>query len=172
MSHQENQKELKEEELLLRSLLTGSPSSARAQEILNLTFTPHLIRWSMEDVHMHLREFYNFSNQEVEKIIDNYPIEIPVRAEVFSHSPPLPIFQANDEKVIAYAQALDNASQKLTETKKELSKNELNRGHYQTEEDFNKAIAERANLQASFLEIRKFIDKERENAHLQMQPPC
>lgn len=171
MSHQENQKELKEEELLLRSLLTGSPSSARAKEILNLTFTP-FVRWTMEDVHTHLKDVYNFTNQEAETIIENYPIAIPIQAEIFSYDPPLPKFPFNDEKVIAYAQALWNARHKFTETKKELSKNELTREHYQTEEDFNKAISERANIQTAFLQICKFIDKELENAHTYIQKPC
>ena len=171
MTQNEHQKELKEEELLLRSLLTGSPSSARAQEILNLTFTP-FVKWTMEDVHDQLKYVYNFTTQEAETIIENYPVAIPTQKEVLSRTPPLPTFTSNDEKVISYSQDLWNARSKLTEAKKLLSKNKLTKKNYKTVDDYNKAIAEAANIESSFLEICKFIDKERENAHLHMQEPC
>ncbi len=171
MTQNEHQKELKEEELLLRSLLTGSPSSARAQEILNLTFTP-FVKWTMEDVHDQLKQVYNFTTQEAETIIENYPIAIPTQTEVLSRTPPLPTFTPNDEKVLSYSQDLWNARSKLTEAKKLLSKNKLTKKHYKTVDEYNKAISEAANIESAFLEICKFIDKERENAHLHMQEPC
>tara|TARA_R100000458_G_scaffold54278_1_gene57216 strand:+ start:637 stop:1152 length:516 start_codon:yes stop_codon:yes gene_type:complete len=171
MNHEEHNRELKHEELLLRSLLTGSPTTARAQEILNLTFTP-FVKWTMEDVHDQLKHVYNFTTQEAETIIENYPIAIPTQTEVLSRNPPLPTFTPNDEKVIAYSQDLWNSRALLTEAKKLLSKNKLTREHYQDDEEFNKAISEAANVEAAFLQICKFIDKERENAHLHMQEPC
>jgi hypothetical protein len=74
--------------------------------------------------------------------------------------------------VISYSQDLWHARGKLTEAKKLLSKNKLTKKHYKTVDEYNKAISEAANIESAFLEICKFIDKERENAHLHMQEPC
>ena len=167
MTYKENQEELKHEKAKLRSLLTGHPSSAEAQEILRLTFTP-FINWDRESINLHLKHVYDFTQKESETIIENYPIDIPTQREVLSHDPPLPIF-SDKKKVTNYSQDLFQARGKLSEAKKILSKNRLTRNDYKTEEDYMKAISERANTEASFLEINRFIDKERENAHTYIQ---
>ena len=170
MNYKENQEELKREKAKLRSLLTGHPSTAEAQEILNLTFTP-FVNWNLEEVNLHLKHVYDFTQKEAEKIIENYPIGIPTQREVLSQDPPLPTFTDKD-KVTKYSHDLFQARGKLSEAKKILSKNRLTRNDYKTEEDYMNAISESANIEASFLEINRFIDKERENAHTYIQEWC
>ena len=69
MNYKENRDELKQEKAKLRSLLTGHPSTAEAQEILNLTFTP-FVNWNLEEVTLHLKHVYDFNQTEAEKIIE------------------------------------------------------------------------------------------------------
>ena len=167
MTYKENRDELKHEKAKLRSLLTGHPSSAEAQEILNLTFTP-FVNWNLEEVNLHLKHVYDFTQKEAETIIENYPIGIPTQREVLSHDPPLPIFTDKD-KVTNYSQNLFQARGKLSEAKKILSKNRLTLNNYKNNEEYNKAISELANIETCFLEINRFIDKERENTHTYIQ---
>ena len=108
------------------------------------------------------------TQKEAEKIIENYPIGIPTQREVLSRNPPMPTFN-DKEKVTKYSHDLFQARGKLSEAKKILSKNRLTRNDYKTEEDYMNAISESANIEASFLEINRFIDKERENAHTYIQ---
>ena len=167
MNYKENRDELKQEKAKLRSLLTGHPSTAEAQEILNLTFTP-FVNWNLEEVNLHLKHVYDFTQKEAETIIENYPIGIPTQREVLSRNPPLPTFN-DKKKVTNYSQDLFQARGKLSEAKKILSKNRLTKKDYKTEEEYMKAISESANIETCFLEINRFIDKERENAHTYIQ---
>ena len=170
----ENQDDLslKEQKLHLRSLLTGTPSSARAQQILRETFVAP-INWNLEEVEFELQNVYEFSPKECQTIIENYPIAIPSQHEVLSHNPPLPTFTPEDTpNVTTYADELQMARETLTQTKRLLAQNRLGRDQYKDEDDYNKSIAEAGNIESCFLEIAKFIDKEYENAQLYLQKPC
>ena len=170
----ENQDDLslKEQKLHLRSLLTGTPSSARAQQILRETLVAP-INWNLEEVEFELQNVYEFSPKECQTIIENYPIAIPSQHEVLSHNPPLPTFTPEDTpNVTTYADELRIAREKLTQTKRLLAQNRLGRDQYKDEDDYNKSIAEAGNIESCFLEIAKFIDKEYENAQLYLQKPC
>ena len=170
----ENQDDLslKEQKLHLRSLLTGTPSSAKAQEILRNTFVAP-INWNLEEVEFELQHVYGFSPEERQTIVENYPIAIPSQREQLSRNPPLPTFTSEDTpNVTTYADELRIAREKLTQTKRLLAQNRLGRDQYKDEDDYNKSIAEAGNIESCFLEIAKFIDKEYENAQLYLQRPC
>ena len=60
----------KADEALLRRLLTERISEEDANKIITHVFSD-LIKWTMEDVVIHLTEIFNFTKEEVEYLVNN-----------------------------------------------------------------------------------------------------
>ncbi len=159
-----NTKEHKQDERLLRTLLKANVSNREAEAVLQHIFSD-LVKWTLEDVIIHLTQVFNFTPIEVDLLIERYPAHIPTVREIMRRSAALPVFTQNSERVKEFTENLWKARKTLNDGKKLLSKTPIYREDYENQEDYDFASAERLNVNAAFVDINRWIDSQLENAH-------
>ena len=127
-----------------------------AQLIINHVFSD-LIKWTYEDASFHLTEIFNFTDEESDQLIKEYDILSTSTKEVIMNAPPT--FEATTPRDLNdYKANLWQARKILVDAKKLISATALTRRDYDSQIAFEDAVVRRAELQANFLNINKYID--------------
>ena len=162
----------KEEEKLLRRLLSEKMPEKDSKKIISNVFS-NLIRWTYEDVVLHLTQVFNFTDQESNQLINDYDIVTSATtAEVIMH--PTPTFNATSPNDVKdYSVNLWHARKHMSDALKLIDATALTPRDYKTEDDFQDALIQRLELQENFLQINKYIDEHLEFAkgHVPPQKP-
>ena len=146
------------DEKLLRSLLTDDLSEQEQIKIIRHVFSD-LIKWTYDDLVVHLTQVFNFTNEECSQLIHQYPILSASTTEVITMT--APNYNATAPKDVTDLTAnLWQARKLLVDAKKLISATALTPGDYDSQEDFQEAIIERLEVQKNFLIINKFLDNQ------------
>tara|TARA_S200000501_G_scaffold373053_1_gene419362 strand:+ start:226 stop:840 length:615 start_codon:yes stop_codon:yes gene_type:complete len=146
------------DEKLLRSLLTDDLSEQEQIKIIRHVFSD-LIKWTYDDLVVHLTQVFNFTNEECSQLIHQYPILSASTTEVITMT--APNYNATAPKDVTDLTAnLWQARKLLVDAKKLISATALTPGDYDSQEDFQEAILERLEVQKNFLIINKFLDNQ------------
>ena len=146
------------DEKLLRSLLTDDLSEQEQIKIIRHVFSD-LIKWTYDDLVVHLTQIFNFTNEECSQLIHQYPILSASTTEVITMT--APNYNATAPKDVTDLTAnLWQARKLLVDAKKLISATALTPGDYDSQEDFQEAILERLEVQKNFLIINKFLDNQ------------
>tara|TARA_A100001515_G_C4533634_1_gene197763 strand:- start:330 stop:845 length:516 start_codon:yes stop_codon:yes gene_type:complete len=148
----------KEDEKLLKKLLSEKIPEKDAKKIINNVFSD-LIKWTYEDVVLHLTQVFNFTEQESNQLIKDYDIiSFATTKEVIMN--PAPNFNAtapNDVK--DYSANLWQARKCLSDANKLINATALTPKDYPNQSDFQDAALHRLHLQEHFVSINKYIDE-------------
>ncbi len=148
----------KSDEKLLRKLLTDDLPDEEQIKIIRHVFSD-LIKWTYEDLVIHLTQIFNFTNEECSQLLDRYPILSATTTEVITMK--APNYNATAPKdVSAITENLWQARKLVVDAKKLISATALTPGDYDSQEDFQDALVERLELQKNFLIINKFLDNQ------------
>ena len=148
----------KSDEKLLRRLLSEEMSHKDSHEIISHVFS-NLIKWTYDDLVVHLTQIFNFTNEECSQLIHQYPILSASTTEVITMT--APNYNATAPKDVTDLTAnLWQARKLLVDAKKLISATALTPGDYDSQEDFQEAILERLEVQKNFLIINKFLDNQ------------
>lgn len=146
------------DEKLLRSLLTDDLSEQEQIKIIRHVFSD-LIKWTYDDLVVHLTQVFNFTNEECSQLIHQYPILSTSTTEVITMT--APNYNATAPKDVTDLTAnLWQARKLLVDAKKLISATALTPGDYDSQEDFQEALLERLEVQKNFLGINKFLDNQ------------
>ena len=146
------------DEKLLRSLLTDDLSEQEQIKIIRHVFSD-LIKWTYDDLVVHLTQVFNFTNEECSQLIHQYPILSASTTEVITMT--APNYNATAPKDVTDLTAnLWQARKLLVDAKKLISATALTPGDYDSQEDFQEALLERLEVQKNFLGINKFLDNQ------------
>ena len=148
----------KEDAKLLRKLLTDDLSEQEQIKIIRHVFSD-LIKWSYDDLVIHLTQVFNFTDDECSQLIHQYPILSTSTTEVITMT--APNYNATAPKDVTDLTAnLWQARKLLVDAKKLISATALTPGDYDSQEDFQEALLERLEVQKNFLGINKFLDNQ------------
>ena len=148
----------KEDAKLLRKLLTDDLSEQEQIKIIRHVFSD-LIKWSYDDLVIHLTQVFNFTDDECSQLIHQYPILSTSTTEVITM--PAPNYNATTPKDVTDLTAnLWQARRLLVDAKRLISATALTPGDYDSQEDFDDAVLERLEIQKNFLLINKFLDNQ------------
>lgn len=156
MSYVQSQTD-KEDEALLRRLLTEEMSYKESNKIISHVFS-NLIKWTYDDTVFHLTQVFNFTDEECNQLISQYNILSNSAQEAIMN--PSPNFNAtapNDVK--DYATNLWHARKHLLDAKKLISATALTPSDYDHQDDFQEALIQRMQLTEMFIGINKYIDE-------------
>ena len=146
------------DEKLLRSLLTDDLSEQEQIKIIRHVFSD-LIKWTYDDLVVHLTQVFNFTNEECSQLIHQYPILSASTTEVITMT--APNYNATAPKDVTDLTAnLWQARKLLVDARKLISATALTPGDYDSQEDFQEALLERLEVQKNFLGINKFLDNQ------------
>ena len=148
----------KEDAKLLRKLLTDDLSEQEQMKIIRHVFSD-LIKWSYDDLVIHLTQVFNFTDDECSQLIHQYPILSTSTTEVITMT--APNYNATTPKDVTDLTAnLWQARRLLVDAKRLISATALTLGDYDSQEDFDDAVLERLEVQKNFLLINKFLDNQ------------
>ncbi len=148
----------KEDAKLLRKLLTDDLSEQEQIKIIRHVFSD-LIKWSYDDLVIHLTQVFNFTDDECSQLIHQYPILSTATTEVITMT--APNYNATTPKDVTDLTAnLWQARRLLVDAKRLISATALTPGDYDSQEDFDDAVLERLEIQKNFLLINKFLDNQ------------
>ena len=148
----------KEDAKLLRKLLTDDLSEQEQIKIIRHVFSD-LIKWSYDDLVIHLTQVFNFTDDECSQLIHQYPILSAPSTEVITMT--APNYNATTPKDVTDLTAnLWQARRLLVDAKRLISATALTPGDYDSQEDFDDAVLERLEIQKNFLLINKFLDNQ------------
>ena len=136
----------KEDAKLLRKLLTDDLSEQEQIKIIRHVFSD-LIKWSYDDLVIHLTQVFNFNDDECSQLIHQYPILSTSTTEVITMTAPNYNATAN----------LWQARRLLVDAKRLISATALTPGDFDSKEDFEDNVLERLEVQKNFLLINKFL---------------
>ena len=146
----------KEDAKLLRKLLTDDLSEHEQTKIIRHVFSD-LIKWTYEDLVIHLTQVFNFTDDECSQLIHQYPILSASTTEVITMT--APNYNATTPKDVTDLTAnLWQARRLLVDAKRLISATALTPGDYDSQNDFDDAVLERLEVAKNFLLINKFID--------------
>jgi len=146
----------KEDAKLLRKLLTDDLSEQEQIKIIRHVFSD-LIKWSYDDLVIHLTQVFNFTDDECSQLIHQYPILSASTTEVITMT--APNYNATTPKDVTDLTAnLWQARRLLVDAKRLISATALTPGDYDSQNDFDDAVLERLEVAKNFLLINKFID--------------
>ena len=146
----------KEDAKLLRKLLTDDLSEHEQTKIIRHVFSD-LIKWTYEDLVIHLTQVFNFTDDECSQLIHQYPILSASTTEVITMT--APNYNATTPKDVTDLTAnLWQARRLLVDAKRLISATALTPGDYDSQNDFDNAVLERLEVTKNFLLINKFID--------------
>ena len=148
----------KEDAKLLRKLLTDDLSEQEQSKIIRHVFSD-LIKWTYDDLVIHLTQVFNFTDDECSQLIHQYPILSASTTEVTTMT--APNYNATTPKDVTDLTAnLWQARRLLVDAKRLISATALTPGDYDSQEDFDDAVLERLEIQKNFLLINKFLDNQ------------
>ena len=148
----------KEDAKLLRKLLTDDLSEQEQSKIIRHVFSD-LIKWTYDDLVIHLTQVFNFTDDECSQLIHQYPILSASTTEVITMT--APNYNATTPKDVTDLTAnLWQARRLLVDAKRLISSTALTPGDYDSQEDFDDAVLERLEIQKNFLLINKFLDNQ------------
>jgi len=148
----------KEDAKLLRKLLTDDLSEHEQNKIIRHVFSD-LIKWTYDDLVIHLTQVFNFTDDECSQLIHQYPILSASTTEVITMT--APNYNATTPKDVTDLTAnLWQARRLLVDAKRLISATALTPGDYDSQEDFDDAVLERLEIQKNFLLINKFLDNQ------------
>ena len=148
----------KEDAKLLRKLLTDDLSEQEQNKIIRHVFSD-LIKWTYDDLVIHLTQVFNFTDDECSQLIHQYPILSASTTEVIKMT--APNYNATTPKDVTDLTAnLWQARRLLVDAKRLISATALTPGDYDSQEDFDDAVLERLEIQKNFLLINKFLDNQ------------
>ena len=148
----------KEDAKLLRKLLTDDLSEQEQNKIIRHVFSD-LIKWTYDDLVIHLTQVFNFTDDECSQLIHQYPILSASTTEVITMT--APNYNATTPKDVTDLTAnLWQARRLLVDAKRLISATALTPGDYDSQEDFDDAVLERLEIQKNFLLINKFLDNQ------------
>ena len=148
----------KEDAKLLRKLLTDDLSEHEQIKIIRHVFSD-LIKWTYDDLVIHLTQIFNFNDDECSQLIHQYPILATSTTEVITMKPPN--YNATAPKDVTDLTAnLWQARKLLVDAKRLISATALTPGDYDSQDDFEEAILERLEVQKNFLAINRFLDNQ------------
>ena len=148
----------KEDAKLLRKLLTDDLSEQEQSKIIRHVFSD-LIKWTYDDLVIHLTQVFNFTDDECSQLIHQYPILSASTTEVITMT--APNYNATTPKDVTDLTAnLWQARRLLVDAKRLISATALTPGDYDSQEDFDDAVLERLEIQKNFLLINKFLDNQ------------
>ena len=148
----------KEDAKLLRKLLTDDLSEQEQSKIIRHVFSD-LIKWTYDDLVIHLTQVFNFTDDECSQLIHQYPILSASTTEVITMT--APNYNATTPKDVTDLTAnLWRARRLLVDAKRLISATALTPGDYDSQEDFDDAVLERLEIQKNFLLINKFLDNQ------------
>ena len=148
----------KEDAKLLRKLLTDNLSEHEQTKIIRHVFSD-LIKWTYDDLVIHLTQVFNFTDDECSQLIHQYPILSASSTEVITMT--APNYNATTPRDVTDLTAnLWQARKLLVDAKKLISATALTPGDYDSQKDFEEAILERLEVQKNFLEINRFLDNQ------------
>ena len=146
----------KEDAKLLRKLLTDDLSEHEQTKIIRHVFSD-LIKWTYDDLVIHLTQVFNFTDDECSQLIHQYPILSASTTEVITMT--APNYNATTPKDVTDLTAnLWQARRLLVDAKRLISATALTPGDYDSQNDFDDAVLERLEVAKNFLLINKFID--------------
>ena len=154
----------KADEALLRRLLTERISEEDANKIITHVFSD-LIKWTMEDVVIHLTEIFNFTKEECDQLLNSYNIDFLTTDTTTQPMPdnPQPNYNLSSQSaewdLQTYQTDLWNARKLIQESKKLLSKCALFPDDYKNQDEFNVALNKRLDLNSWYVNINKYIDE-------------
>jgi len=148
----------KEDEKLLRRLLSEKMPEKDADKIISNVFSD-LIKWTYEDVVLHLTQVFNFTEQESNQLINDYDIiSSATTTEVTMN--PAPNFNATaPNDVRDYSANLWQARKCLSDANKLINATALTPRDYDNQDDFQDALLQRLHLAEHFVSINKYIDQ-------------
>ena len=130
----------KEDAKLLRKLLTDDLSEQEQIKIIRHVFSD-LIKWSYDDLVIHLTQVFNFTDDECSQLIHQYPILSTSTTEVITMT--APNYNATTPKDVTDLTAnLWQARRLLVDAKRLISATALTPGDYDSQEDFDDAVIE------------------------------
>ena len=148
----------KEDAKLLRKILTDDLSEQEQNKIIRHVFSD-LIKWTYDDLVIHLTQVFNFTDDECSQLIHQYPILSASTTEVITMT--APNYNATTPKDVTDLTAnLWQARRLLVDAKRLISATALTPGDYDSQEDFDDAVLERLEIQKNFLLINKFLDNQ------------
>ena len=148
----------KEDAKLLRKLLTDDLSEQEQIKIIRHVFSD-LIKWSYDDLVIHLTQVFNFTDDECSQLIHQYPILSTSTTEVIKMT--APNYNATTPKDVTDLTAnLWQARRLLVDAKRLISATALTPGDFDSQEDFEDNVLERLEVQKNFLLINKFLDNQ------------
>ena len=148
----------KEDAKLLRKLLTDDLSEQEQMKIIRHVFSD-LIKWSYDDLVIHLTQVFNFTDDECSQLIHQYPILSTSTTEVIKMT--APNYNATTPKDVTDLTAnLWQARRLLVDAKRLISATALTPGDFDSQEDFDDNVLERLEVQKNFLLINKFLDNQ------------
>ena len=136
----------KEDAKLLRKLLTDDLSEQEQIKIIRHVFSD-LIKWSYDDLVIHLTQVFNFTDDECSQLIHQYPILSTSTTEVITMT--APNYNATTPKDVTDLTAnLWQARRLLVDAKRLISATALTPGDFDSQEDFedNVITAETFNI--------------------------
>jgi len=160
----------KEDEKLLRKLLTKKVSKKESDDIIKRVFS-NLIKWTFEDVCVHLTQVFSFTDQECRKLIHDYDLLATTTED--SIMTPIPNFNATAPRDVQdFSQNLWLAKKSLSDVTRYLSAtaNALTSDDFDNEEDFQESIVQRCFVAEKIIDINKYIDELRDFAEPYMPP--
>ena len=148
----------KEDAKLLRKLLTDNLSEHEQTKIIRHVFSD-LIKWTYDDLVIHLTQVFNFTDDECSQLIHQYPILSASSTEAITMT--APNYNATTPKDVTDLTAnLWQARRLLVDAKRLISATALTPGDFDSQEDFDDAVLERLEIQKNFLLINKFLDNQ------------
>ena len=131
----------KEDAKLLRKLLTDDLSEQEQIKIIRHVFSD-LIKWSYDDLVIHLTQVFNFTDDECSQLIHQYPILSTSTTEVITMT--APNYNATTPKDVTDLTAnLWQARRLLVDAKRLISATALTPGDFDSQEDFEDNVLER-----------------------------
>ena len=146
----------KEDAKLLRKLLTDDLSEHEQNKIIRHVFSD-LIKWTYDDLVIHLTQVFNFTDDECSQLIHQYPILSASTTEVITMT--APNYNATTPKDVTDLTAnLWQARRLLVDAKRLISATALTPGDFDSQDAFQDSVLQRLEVAKNFLLINKFID--------------
>ena len=146
----------KEDAALLRKLLTDDLPEQEQIKIIRHVFSD-LIKWTYDDLVVHLTQVFDFTNEECSQLIHQYPILSASTTEVITMN--APNYNATAPKDVSdLVTNFWNARKLLQDAARLISATALTPKDFPTQQDFDESVLQRLEIQKSFLSINRFID--------------
>jgi len=153
----------KQDERLLRTLLTEDATPSQAKRIFEKVFS-NLIKWSIEEIEEQLIYAFNFKPLEIEHLLNRFSSELPTQDNLEMSYKAFPNFNGNLRKAKQYGENCSDAKNLLSKVKRALSNTTLVAGDFESFTDWDKFIKQRLKWNALIVEFAKYIDEQKENA--------